>query len=225
MYRTHTCGALRISDVNAEVVLSGWVQSTRDLGGLTFIDLRDRYGITQLVFNMDEDAALCTRARKLGREFVVRVEGIVRERSSKNPHRATGDIEIEVRAFHVLNPSGVPPFTIEDASDGGDELRMKYRYLDIRRNPVKEKLMFRSRVALETRKYLSDEGFIEIEDTVPDQEYPGRSPRFCCTQQDERRTVLCPAAIPSDVQTDTHGGGHGQVFSDRKMFSRRRPAR
>jgi len=163
MYRTHNNGALRIYDVGTNVILSGWIQSTRDFGGLTFIDLRDRYGITQLVFNMDVNAELCLQARKLGREFVIRAEGVVRERSNKNPNRKTGDIEIDVQSFSVLNASKVPPFTIEDESDGGDELRMKYRYLDIRRNPVKEKLMFRSKVALETRKYLSNEHFIEIE--------------------------------------------------------------
>jgi aspartyl-tRNA synthetase len=163
MYRTHTCGALRISDQSKDVTLSGWVQSARDLGGLTFVDLRDRYGITQLVFNMDEDPDLCSQARKIGREFVIQVSGVVRERLSKNPNRPTGDIEIEVSALHILNASKVPPFTIETESDGGEELRMKYRYLDIRRNPVKEKLIFRSTVALETRKYLGTNGFIEIE--------------------------------------------------------------
>lgn len=163
MYRTHTCGELRIGDTGKKVVLSGWVQASRDLGGLTFVDLRDRYGITQVVFNMDTNDTLCLQARKLGREFVIQVEGEVRERSSKNPKRATGDIEIEATSLRVLNASKVPPFTIEDDTDGGDELRMKYRYLDIRRAPVQDKLIFRSRVALETRKYLSGEGFIEVE--------------------------------------------------------------
>ncbi|MCB9272586.1 MAG: aspartate--tRNA ligase [Lewinellaceae bacterium] len=163
MYRTHTCGELRISDVGKEVKLSGWVQSPRDFGGMTFIDLRDRYGITQLVFNMDDDAVLCEQARKLGREFVVSVTGMVRERSNKNPNRATGDIEIEVQAMDVLNPSKVPPFTIEDDTDGGDDLRMKYRYLDLRRSPVQRNIIFRSNLALETRKYLAGQGFLEIE--------------------------------------------------------------
>ncbi len=163
MYRTHTCGALRIEDQGNQVVLSGWVQSTRDLGGLTFVDLRDRYGITQLVFDMDADDNLGSRARKLGREFVIRAEGLVRERSSKNPNRPTGDIEVAVQDFTILNASKVPPFTIEEVSDGGDELRMRYRYLDIRRSPIRDKIIFRSEVALETRKYLSGEGFIEIE--------------------------------------------------------------
>ena len=163
MYRTHNCGELRIRDVNKEVTLSGWLQSSRDFGGLTFIDIRDRYGITQLVFSMDDNPELCERARKLGREYVIQVKGIVRERSNKNPNRPTGEIEIEVNQMDVLNGSKVPPFTIEDDTDGGDELRMKYRYLDIRRNPVKENLIFRSRCSVEVRKYLAEHGFIEVE--------------------------------------------------------------
>ncbi|MDX1476626.1 MAG: aspartate--tRNA ligase [Saprospiraceae bacterium] len=163
MYRTHNCGQLRIEDAGSEVTLSGWVQIAREFGGLTFVDLRDRYGITQLVFDMEEDAELCQRARKLGREFVIRATGTVRERSNKNPNRPTGEIEILVQRFEVLNPSQVPPFTIEEETDGGDELRMKYRYLDIRRDTVKEKIIFRSKVAIETRKHLSGEGFIEVE--------------------------------------------------------------
>ncbi len=149
--------------VGQEVKLSGWVQINRDFGGMTFIDLRDRYGITQLVFNMEDDAELCKDARKLGREFVISANGLVRERSNKNANRPTGDIEIQVTALDVLNASKVPPFTIEDDTDGGDDLRMKFRYLDIRRNSVKQSLIFRSNVAIETRKYLSDEGFIEVE--------------------------------------------------------------
>lgn len=166
MYRTHTCGELRIQQVGENVVLSGWADKSRDLGGMTFIDLRDRYGITQLVFNMEDNAPLCEEARKLGREFVIQVKGVVRERENKNPNRPTGDIEIEVAELKVLNPSKTPPFTIEENTDGGDELRMKYRYLDIRREPIKDKLIFRSKVAIETRKYLSDNGFIEIETPV-----------------------------------------------------------
>lgn len=163
MYRTHDCGALRVEHVGQEVTLAGWVQATRNLGGLTFIDLRDRYGITQLSFNMEVNPDLCQEARRCGREYVVRASGIVRERSSKNPNRPTGEIEIEVRRLDILNSSVIPPFTIEDETDGGDELRMKYRYLDIRRSPVREKLIFRHRIALETRKYLSELGFLEIE--------------------------------------------------------------
>jgi aspartyl-tRNA synthetase len=163
MYRTHHCGELRIKDCGQLVTLSGWVQICRNLGGMSFIDLRDRYGITQLAFNMDENAELCNLARKCGREYVIRASGIVRERSSKNPNRPTGDIEIQVTDLHILNECKVPPFTIEDESDGGDELRLKYRYLDIRRNPVKEKIIFRHQLALETRKYLGNQGFLEIE--------------------------------------------------------------
>ena len=145
------------------VTLSGWVQANRDFGALTFIDLRDRYGITQLVFSMDDDSDMCERARKLGREFVIKVEGTVRERSNKNPNRPTGDIEIDVKKLEVLNASQVPPFTIEDETDGGEDLRMKYRYLDLRRNPVQANIIFRSKLALETRKYLDSQSFVEIE--------------------------------------------------------------
>ena len=163
MYRTHNCGELRLSDAGKEILLSGWVQKSRDLGGLTFVDLRDRYGITQLVFNMDENAELCTQARKLGREFVVRAAGKVQERSSKNPDRPTGDIEIDVNKLEILNAAKTPPFTIEDETDGGEDLRMTYRYLDLRRGPIQKNLFFRSKLAIETRKYLADQGFIEVE--------------------------------------------------------------
>lgn len=166
MYRTHTCGELRISDAGRQVKLSGWVQRSRDLGGMTFVDLRDRYGITQLVFNLETDAALCLEARKLGREFVLSAEGEVRERSSKNPKMPTGDIEIAVASFQVLNPAQTPPFTIEDESDGGDELRMKYRYLDLRRNPLRNNLLLRHQMAFETRNYFNSQQFIEVETPV-----------------------------------------------------------
>ncbi len=163
MYRTHTCGELRLSDVNKEVSLAGWTAISRDLGGLTFVDLRDRYGITQLVFDMDDNAELCDLARKLGREFVVQATGTVRERANKNPNRETGDIEIRVTKLAVLNAAKTPPFTIQDDTDGGDDLRMKYRYLDLRRNAVQKNLLFRSNLAIETRKYLAGQGFIEVE--------------------------------------------------------------
>jgi len=166
MYRTHTCGALRNEHVGTNVTLSGWVQRSRDLGGMTFVDLRDRYGITQLVFNMETDAKLCERARKLGREFVIQIEGTVIERSSKNKNMPTGDIEIEVTKLVVLNDAKTPPFTIEDETDGGDELRMQYRYLDLRRNPVQEKLRLRNKVSLETRKYLDGQDFMDVETPV-----------------------------------------------------------
>ena len=166
MYRTHNCGELRMDHVGQEVTLSGWVQVGRDFGGLTFVDLRDRYGITQLVFNMEDNAELGNGARKLGREDVINITGTVRERSNKNPNRPTGNIEIEISSMQVLNKSKVPPFTIEDDTDGGEDLRMKYRYLDIRRNKVKESLIFRSKLAIETRKYLDGQGFIEVETPV-----------------------------------------------------------
>jgi aspartyl-tRNA synthetase len=163
MLRTNTCGELNINNVSEKVCLSGWVQKNRDLGGMTFIDLRDRYGITQLNFNMEDHALLCEKARKLGREFVIQIEGEVVERSSKNKNIPTGEIEIKVTKLTILNTSKTPPFTIEDETDGGEELRMKYRYLDIRRNPVKENLMLRHRVSTETRKYLDSQGFCEVE--------------------------------------------------------------
>jgi aspartyl-tRNA synthetase len=163
MYRTHTCGDLRITDVNKTVKLSGWVQTTRDFGAMTFLDLRDRYGITQLVFSMEENAELCEQARKLGREYVIEIEGTVRERSNKNLNRSTGEVEIVANSLRVLNASKVPPFTIEDETDGGEDLRMKYRYLDLRRSPVQNNLIFRSKLALEVRKFLSEQNFIEVE--------------------------------------------------------------
>ena len=163
MYRTNTCGELNIKNVGQEVTLCGWLQRSRDLGGMTFIDLRDRYGITQLAFNMETNADLCEKARKLGREFVIQVKGVVIERSSKNTKIPTGEIEIEVRELNILNEAKTPPFTIEDNSDGGDDLRMKYRYLDIRRNPVRRNLELRHRMAMLVRNYLSDRNFLEIE--------------------------------------------------------------
>ncbi|MCQ2262348.1 MAG: aspartate--tRNA ligase [Bacteroidales bacterium] len=163
MYRTHTCGELNIAHVGKEVTLCGWLQRSRDLGGMTFIDLRDRYGITQLAFNMETNAELCEKARRLGREFVIQAKGVVIERSSKNNKIPTGEIEIEVKELNILNEAKTPPFTIEDNSDGGDDLRMKYRYLDIRRNPVRRNLELRHRMAMLVRNYLSNLGFLEIE--------------------------------------------------------------
>lgn len=164
MYRTHTCGELRISHVGQEVTLSGWAQTVRDKGYMVFIDLRDRYGVTQLLFNEDiSSPELLAKAREVGREFVLQAKGKVAERTSKNDKIPTGEVEIEVTELTILNASKVPPFTIEAESDGGDDLRMKYRYLDLRRGPVQENIMFRSRLAIETRKHLADEGFLEIE--------------------------------------------------------------
>ena len=165
MYRTKTCGELRIANVGEEVTLAGWVQRIRKMGGMTFIDLRDRYGITQLVFN-DERADLCEQANRLGREFVIQVTGKVEERSSKNAKMDTGDVEILVEQLNVLNSAITPPFTIEDNTDGGDDLRMKYRYLDLRRAAVRKNLELRHRMAFEVRRYLSDHGFLEVETPV-----------------------------------------------------------
>ena len=166
MYRSHTCGELRLEDVGKTVILAGWVQRSRDLGGMTFLDLRDRYGLTQLAFNMETNAILGEQARKLGREFVIQASGIVIERSSKNKNIPTGDVEITVTELKILNTSKLPPFTIEDETDGGDELRMQYRYLDLRRAPVLQKLRLRNKVALETRKYLDSKEFIDVETPV-----------------------------------------------------------
>lgn len=166
MLRTHTCGALTINDLGKEVILSGWVQKSRDLGGMTFIDVRDRYGITQLVFNMEENEGLCKQARSLGREYVVQVKGTVIERSNKNLKMPTGEVEIKVSELEILNEAKVPPFMIDDETDGGEELRAKYRYLDLRRNPVRKNLELRHRMAQETRKYMDSLDFIEVETPV-----------------------------------------------------------
>ncbi|MEM1358515.1 MAG: aspartate--tRNA ligase [Bacteroidota bacterium] len=163
MFRTHNCGELRLADAGKQVSLSGWVQIGRDFGGLTFVDLRDRYGITQVVFDSDDNAELTEQARKLGREWVVQVNGTVRERTNKNPNRATGDVEIICNELIVLNGSKVPPFTIEEESDGGDDLRMQYRYLDLRRGPLQRNIIFRSRLALAVRAYLGGQNFVEVE--------------------------------------------------------------
>ncbi len=166
MYRSHTCGQLRLNDQGKQVTLSGWLSKNRDFGNLTFIDLRDRYGITQLVFNADQDENLYQAAKQLKREYVLQIEGIVRERSNKNTNIPTGEIEIEVQKLTILNSSITPPFTIEDQTDGGEELRMKYRYLDLRRKTIQSNIIFRSKVAIETRKYLAEEDFIEVETPV-----------------------------------------------------------
>jgi aspartyl-tRNA synthetase len=163
MFRTNTCGELRISDVNKAVTLAGWVQRSRKMGGMTFVDLRDRYGITQVVFNNEINAELTEAANHLGREYVVQIKGTVSERSNKNPNLETGDIEIIASELTVLNTSEVPPFTIEDATDGGDDIRMRYRYLDLRRAAVRKNLELRHRMTMEVRRYLDSKGFLEIE--------------------------------------------------------------
>ena len=166
MYRTNTCGELRISNVGEKVTLAGWVQRTRKMGGMTFVDLRDRYGLTQLVFDENHDAALTEQANKLGREYVIQITGTVSERSSKNNKIETGDIEIIVESMNVLNASQTPPFTIEDNTDGGDDIRMKYRYLDLRRNAVRRNLELRHKMAFEVRRYLDERGFLEVETPI-----------------------------------------------------------
>ena len=164
MYRTHSCGDLTASDINKEVTLSGWVQKSRDKGFMIWIDLRDRYGLTQLIFDEERTTPdLMEKAKNLGREFVIQITGTVIERQSKNPNMKTGAIEVLVSKLTVLNEAITPPFTIEDSTDGGEDLRMKYRYLDLRRNPVKENLLFRHKVSMEVRKYLSDDGFVDVE--------------------------------------------------------------
>lgn len=166
MYRTHTCGQLTLADLGKNITLCGWVQKSRDLGGMTFIDMRDRYGVTQLAFNADDDEALRARARELGREYVIQVKGTVIERSSKNLKIPTGEIEIKVADLVVLNAAKLPPFLIEDETDGGDDLRMKYRYLDLRRNPVRNNLVLRHQMAQAVRSFLDQQGFLEVETPV-----------------------------------------------------------
>ena len=164
MYRSHNCGELRIEHVGQDVKLSGWVHKIRDKGSLLWIDLRDRYGITQIIIDINESSKdLVNQVKKIGREYVISVKGIVEERQSKNPNIKTGDIEISLSEVEILNESKIPPFTIDDNTDGGDELRMKYRYLDIRRNLIKDNLIFRNNVTLEIRKYLNEAGFIDVE--------------------------------------------------------------
>lgn len=166
MLRTTTCGALNLQNLGENVTLCGWMQNSRDLGGMTFIDIRDRYGITQLVFNMNDNADLCQQARELGREFVIKVSGVVVERTNKNKEIPTGDIEIKVTALEILNAAKLPPFLIADETDGGDDLRMKYRYLDLRRNPVRNNMVLRHKMAQTVRRYLDDLDFIEVETPV-----------------------------------------------------------
>ena len=166
MYRTNTCGELRLSDVGAQVTLAGWVQRSRKMGGMTFVDLRDRYGITQLVFNEESNAELCAAANKLGREYCVQVKGEVSERQSKNANLPTGDIEILVAELNVLSESATPPFTIEDNTDGGDDIRMKYRYLDLRRPAVRKNLELRHRMCILIRNFLDAQNFMEVETPI-----------------------------------------------------------
>ena len=206
MYRTHTCGELNMKYTGEYVILCGWVQKSRDLGGMTFVDLRDRYGITQLVFNMDTNRELCEKARKLGREFVVQAKGKVRERSNKNLRIHTGEIEIDVDVLNILNRSEIPPFTIEEETDGGEELRMKYRYLDLRRSSVKNNIILRHRFAQEVRKYMDSIGFIEVETPVLIKSTPEGARDFVVPSRMQPGYVLCFAAIAPDIETAAYGG-------------------
>lgn len=198
MYRTNTCGELRLADAGKSVTLAGWVQRVRRMGGMTFVDLRDRYGITQIVFDNDTDASLCDVASHLGREYVVEVKGRVAERTSKNPHLPTGDIEIIASELRVLNPSEVPPFTIEDDTDGGDDLRMKFRYLDLRRTPVRRNLELRHRMTMEVRRYLDSKGFLEIETPMLVGSTPEGARDFVVPS---RMNPGCFYALPQSPQT------------------------
>ena len=198
MYRTNTCGELTIKDAGKDVTLCGWIQKSRDLGGMTFVDLRDRYGIIQLVFNMESDGVLCEAARKLGREFVIQVKGRVRERSNKNLKIPTGEIEIEVNELNILNRSEIPPFTIEEETDGGEELRMKYRYLDLRRNSVKNNIVLRHRVSQEVRKYMDSIGFVEVETPVLIKSTPEGARDFVVPSRMQPGTFY---ALPQSPQT------------------------
>jgi aspartyl-tRNA synthetase len=198
MYRTNTCGELKINNDGQNVILCGWIQKSRDLGGMTFVDLRDRYGITQLVFNMETNKELCEKARKLGREFVVQVKGKVKERSNKNLKMDTGDIEIDVNELNILNKSEIPPFTIEEDTDGGEELRMKFRYLDLRRNTVKNNILLRHKVSQEVRKYMDSIGFVEVETPVLIKSTPEGARDFVVPSRMQPGTFY---ALPQSPQT------------------------
>ena len=198
MYRTKTCGELNISNAGQQVIMSGWVQRMRDLGGLTFIDLRDRYGITQLYFNMESNSDLCEQARSLGREYVIQAEGVVAERSNKNLKIPTGEIEIIVTRLTILNKAELPPFTIEDETDGGDELRMKYRYLDLRRNVVRRNIELRHRLAQEVRKYMDSQLFLEVETPVLMKSTPEGARDFVVPSRMNRGQFY---ALPQSPQT------------------------
>jgi aspartyl-tRNA synthetase len=198
MYRTHTCGELGMKNTGQNIILCGWVQKSRDLGGMTFVDLRDRYGITQLVFNMETNPELCEKARKLGREFVIQAKGKVRERSNKNLKIATGEIEIEAEEFNILNRSELPPFTIEEDTDGGEELRMKYRYLDLRRTPVKNNIILRHRFTREVRKYMDAVEFVEVETPVLIRSTPEGARDFVVPSRMQPGTFY---ALPQSPQT------------------------
>ena len=225
MYRTHNCGELRTAHIGQEVTLAGWVQRSKDLGGITFLDLRDRYGITQLAFNMDEQPELCQQARKLGREFVIQATGKVIERSSKNTKIATGEIEIIVTTLTVLNAAKLPPFTIEDDTDGGDELRMQYRYLDMRRNPVQQKLRLRNQVALETRKYMDSQGFWDVETPYLIKSTPEGARDFVVPSRMNQGEFYALPQSPQTFKQLLMVSGFRPLLPDCKVFPRRRSTR
>jgi aspartyl-tRNA synthetase len=218
MYRTNTCGELTIKNVNQTVTLAGWVQRSRDLGGMTFVDLRDRYGITQLVFNMETNSSLCEEARKLGREFVIQVKGKVTERYNKNPNLPTGDIEIIVDSIKILNASVTPPFTIEDESDGGDELRMKFRYLDLRRKVVRQNIELRHKMAQETRKYLDGQNFLEIETPVLMKSTPEGARDFVVPSRTNPGTFYALPQSPQQFKQILMVAGFDRYFQIVKCF-------
>ena len=212
MFRSHTCGELRLADAGKNVTLAGWVQRSRKMGGMTFVDLRDRYGITQLVFNTEVNAELCERANHLGREYVIQAKGTVSERSSKNANIPTGEIEIIVSELNILNAAQTPPFTIEDNTDGGDDLRMKYRYLDLRRTAVRKNLELRHR-PLFGQQRLPRSG-------NPDADwfYSRRCTRLCGSFAYESGTVLCTSPVSSNLEAIINGIGFRPLFPDCKMF-------
>ena len=225
MYRTTTCGALRLSQVGEQVTLAGWVQKARRMGGMIFVNLRDRYGITQLVFNESlVGPDLIAQAEKLGREYVIQVSGKVAERENKNPKLDTGDIEILVERLSVLNASEVPPFTIEDETDGGDDLRMKYRYLDLRRSCVRSNLELRHRFALAVRRYLDAQGFLEVETPVLIKSTPEGARDFVVpSRMNPNQFYALPVA--ADLQAAADGQWLRPLLPDRQVLPRRRPTR
>lgn len=218
MYRTHTCGELRAKHIGQDITLSGWIQAIRKLGGMTFVTLRDRYGLTQLFFDEHSGEELNERVKQLGREFVIQVRGEVMERSSKNPKMATGDIEIKVREINVLNRSEVPPFTIEDDTDGGEELRMKYRYLDLRRNPVKEKLELRHKMGQAIRRYLDTLDFMEIETPYLIKSTPEGARDFVVPSRLNQGTFYALPQSPQTFKQLLMVGGYDRYFQLVKCF-------
>jgi aspartyl-tRNA synthetase len=218
MYRTNTCGELTLSDEGKRVTLCGWVQKSRDLGGMTFVDLRDRYGITQLVFNLETNSELCEKARKLGREFVIQAKGKVKERSNKNQKIPTGEIELEVDELNILNHSDIPPFTIEEDTDGGEELRMKYRYLDLRRNNVKSNIILRHKVAQSVRTYMDTIGFVEVETPVLIKSTPEGARDFVVPSRMQPGTFYALPQSPQTIKQLLMVAGFDRYFQIVKCF-------